>query len=353
VLPQQAKLGHVLTKVLLWMRDKAEIRGTGCFAKGWRALPAGRRAWLTVRLLALRFHHAFVRMVFISVISAIVTGVGAAIVYAFWGSRGASFTQATASSGVTQGLFHGFFGGITWGATLSFATMIYWLVLRGRRIRKTFSHWLGGVAFSTVAGFLGGVVLAAMVLSVDEMSSMHSAGWLLHSYASYSRYAEAFRQTGAGWIFPIYGACLGFGVGWSMFDLFHDRVLRMFVGKLEPLKTAKQLRQWTKTILLRVLVRSGPMALGMIIAGVLMFVIYHGRNLDCAPSQDHHPTRCSIPEADDNADGQIAPLEWRAVGTSVIIYGGAFSLAVGYLLSLLTIRFGVDVPEDKSFLGDL
>jgi hypothetical protein len=363
-------IDHVLSSVsegtgissrnLLWMRDKVDMTAGGCFVKRWKSLSAAHRAWLMFKLYVLRLRQSFVRMTFIIVISAIVTGIGAGAMYAFWGVSGSSFTQASASSGAEQGIFHGFFGGITWGFTLSLATLIYWLILRGRRIEKTFSHWFGGVALSTVAGFLGGVALAVMVLAVDTPESMQSAGWLYHIQDFSNRYVNAFQLTKAGWIFPIYGTFLGMGVGWSMLNLYHDKGFRSFVGTLGQLTNGKQLRHWTSSILARVFVKSWPVAIGMAAAGLAMVFLFQTKCLDCAPYQRNWPSRCVSPdpkrqiaEQGPAATGElpIAPLEWRALGTSVIIYFGAYSLTVGYLLALLTIRFGVEVPEDKSFLG--
>lgn len=349
---------EISSRNLLWMRDKVNMAAGGCFVKRWKALPASRRAWLMTKLYALRFRQSFVRMLFIIVISAIVTGVGAACMYAFWGFSGSSFTQASASSGPEQGLFHGFFGGITWGFALSLATLLYWLVLRGRRIENTFSHWLGGVALSTVAGLLGGAALAVMVLAVDTPESMRAAGWL--TLTNPNRYRDAFLLNGAGWIFPLYGVFLGFGVGWTMLNLYHDKRFRSFVGTLGQLKSGKQLRGWASAIFLRVLLKSWPVALGMAAAGIAVFFLFHARFLDCSPYQTVWPSRCDVQELSARYERQgppsgnelpIAPLGWRATGTSVIIYFGAYSLTVGYLLALLTIRFGVEVPEDKSFLG--
>lgn len=364
-----AHIDHVLTyagsdipissRNLLWMRDKINMNNRGCFVKRWKALPALRRVWLTLQLYMLRFKQAFVRMTFIVVISAIVTGTGAGAMYAFWGVSGSSFTQATTVSGAAQGLFHGFFGGITWGSALSLATLVYWLVFRGRHIEKSLSHWLAGVALSGFAGLVGGVILALMILGVDEPTSLRSAGWLINPLQM-NEYANAFVATRVGWIFPIYGVFLGIGVGWSMLSLYHSGHFRAFVGKQEQLKTGEQFRKWTTSILGHALVKSGPVALGMILAGASMIVLYSSKNLDCAPYQwGGRPSGCpaqvelTSKEQEPAMNHPIAPLKWRALGTSVIIYTGAYSLMVGYLVALLTIRFGVDVPEDKSFFGSL
>jgi hypothetical protein len=353
----------ISSRNLLWMRDKVNMAAGGCFARRWQAIPTPQRAWLMLRLYVLRFRQAFVRMAFIVVISAIVTGLGAAAMYAFWGISGSSFTQATTVSGAEQGLFHGFFGGITWGCALSLATLVYWLVFRGRHIEKSFSHWLGGVTLSAFAGLLGGVILAFMILGVDEPTSLRSAGWLIDPLTM-NEYTNAFVITKVGWIYPIYGLFLGFGVGWSMLNLYHDGHFRGFVVKQEQLKSGQQFLKWTSNILWHALLKSGPVALGMILAGASMIVLFHAKNLDCAPYQwEGRPSVCPAQtqaQTEEQSKEQepamkhpIAPLKLRALGTSVIIYTGAYSLMVGYLLALLTIRFGVEVPEDKSFFGTL
>jgi len=108
----------------------------------------------------------------------------------------------------------------------------------------------------------------------------------------------------------------------------------------------------------------------MALAAVLLVILFSRHTLDCEPYQRDRPARCNdtkIQEADPpdplgkgvkltpilqrKLDGErIASLEWRAAGMAAIIFAGAYSMTVGYLLSLLTIRFGVEVPEDKRFL---
>jgi hypothetical protein len=355
VLPRKGDLTRVDTRVLLWMRDKADMDTGDCFAKGWKALATGRRAWLTLQLYWLRLRQAFLRMAFVVFVSTMATAVGAALMFAFWGSFGASFTQASSVSGVGQGLFHGVFGGIIWGSFTSLATLIYWLILRGRRIEKKFSHWLGGVALSALSGLLGGIVLSIMVLNVDAVSTMKAAGWLK---LNEPLYRDAFRDAGGGWILPIYGLFLGIGVGWSMLSLYHDRNFRTFVSQQKPLKSGNQFLKWLREILLRTLRRSGPTATGMALAAVLVCFLFRGHTLDCKPFQWDRPARCKVqemypaPEPREKQDGQrIARLELRAAGMAAIIFAGAYSMTVGYLLLLLTIRFGVEVPEDNRFLG--
>ena len=368
VLSDQGQFAALRPQILLWMRDKANMDDGGCFALRWKALPTGVRASLTLRLYWLRVRKAFLRMAFIVFISTMTTAVGAALMFAFWGSFGASFTQANSLNGAGQGLFHGVFGGLIWGSFLSLMTLIYWLILRGRRIEKKFSHWLAGVALSALAGLLGGITLSVMVLGVDDAKTMMAAGWLTLIASPYS---DSFFGTGGGWILPVYGLLLGFGTGWSMLSLYHDRVFRAFVGKQKPLTSATQFFLWLRRILWRVLIKSGPIAAGMVLAAVSVVIFFSGKTLDCYPYQTHRPARCYVihaPEADTSellalyarqspADQQkqmdrqsIAPLEWRAAGMAAIIFAGAYALTVGYLLSLLTIRFGVEVPEDERFL---
>ena len=79
--------------------------------------------------------------------------------------------------------------------------------------------------------------------------------------------------------------------------------------------------------------------------------------MECAPKQSVVSESCQAYNNDPLTDKYrlktdltpIAALPWRAVGTSLIIYTGAFSLTVGYLLALFAIRFGVEIPEDKNF----
>jgi TIR domain len=364
VLPGKGELTAMRTRILLWMRDKANMDDGGCFARGWKTLSAGRRASLTVQLYWLRLRKAFLRMAFIVFISTMTTALGAALMFAPWGHFGSSFTQSSSVSGVGQGLFHGVFGGIIWGSFLSLATLVYWLILRGRRIEKKFSHWLGGVALSALAGLLGGIALSIMVLNVDAITTMKAAGWLTQ-LDDQKKLADAFYETGGGWILPIYGLFLGVGVGWSMLDLYHDSSFRTFVANQKPLTAGGQFLKWLLEILWRVVLKSAPTALGMALAAVLLCFLFSRHTLDCKPYQWGRPARCNDiqmygpPDPPDNGmkltpeqleRQRIAPLEWRATGMAAIIFAGAYSMMVGYLLALLTIRFGVEVPEDKRFL---
>jgi conflict system STAND superfamily ATPase/TIR domain-containing protein len=346
-------------RILLWMRDKANMRQPSCFVRYWKALSGIHRAVLTLQLFLLRVVHTGFRILCISIVGAIVTAIGAAVMYALCGLEGASFTQNSSASGFTQGLFHGFFGGITWGFALSLSTLIYWLIFRGRRIEpKLTSHWLGGILFSGLAGLAGGFLLARMILGVDDPVGLQSAGWLKPGWEA-SRYSDAFLNSHAGFIFPIYGVLLGLGVGWSMLSLHHDSDIKQLMSdEKNSEKTVTMFRTWTRTILRKALLKSGPYALGMALAGVAMFFLFQTGHMDCAPKQFAFPeSRCQNYDRNPNNDRYssrddltaIAPLELRALGTSLIIYTGALSLTVGYLLALLAIRFGVEIPEDKNF----
>ncbi len=208
-----------------------------------------------------------------------------------------------------------------------------------------------------------------MVLNVDAAKTMQAAGWL--KLDGQGLYSDAFQETGGGWILPIYGLFLGIGVGWSMLSLYHDSGFRIFVGNQKSLKGGGQFLKWLFEILWRVLLKSVPTAARLALAAVLLVKLFSRHTLDCEPYQWGRPVRCdstNIKQADapdpptkdtkltpivvlEKLEGQrIAPLEWRAAGMAAIIYAGAYSMMVGYLLALLTIRFGVEVPEDKRFL---
>jgi len=346
-------------RILLWMRDKTNMRQPSCFVRYWKALSGLQRAILMLRLFWLRMVNTGFRMICISVVAAIITASGAAAMYALCASQGASFTQNSTTHGFTQGLFHGFAGGIVWGFTLSLSTLMYWLVFRGRRIEPNLkSHWLGGILFSGFAGLIGGIFLACMVLSVDDSLGLRSAGWLTHDFYIHRAFYDAFRVTSAGLIFPIYGFFLGLGVGWSMLSLHHDSDIKQLMSdEKNAEKTLTMFRTWAGTVLKKAFLKSAPYTVGMALAGIAIVFLFQARHMDCGPKQASYPARCENYDKQHPADSYrhdsdlaaVAPLELRAVGTSLIIYTGAFSLTVGYLLALFAIRFGVEIPEDKNF----
>ncbi len=350
-------------RILLWMRDKTNMRQSSCFVRYWKALSSFQRAILMLRLFWLRMVHTGFRMICISIVGAIITATGAATMYALCASQGASFTQNSTTHGFTQGLFHGFAGGIVWGFTLSLSTLIYWLIFRGRRIEPNLkSHWLGGILFSGLAGLVGGIFLACMVLGVDDALGLMTAGWLTPHFYNHHPYYDAFRITYAGWIFPIYGVFLGLGVGWSMLSLHHDSDIKALMSdENSSERTLTMFRTWTWTVLKKAFAKSAPYTVGMALAGLAMFFLFQTRYMDCIPIQSAVPARCpsypnQLNESEMNELNRlkegltaVAHLESRALGTSLIIYAGAFSLTVGYFLALLAIRFGVEIPEDKNF----
>ena len=346
-------------RILLWMRDKANMREPSCFVRYWKALPGFQRTVLTIRLFWLRMWHTGFRILCISLVGAIITGAGAAAVYAVCASLGASFTQNSTAKGFTQGLFHGFAGGVTWGLTLSLSTLIYWLIVRGRRIEPELkSHWAGGILFSGLAGLVGGIFIACMVLSVDDSSGLRSAGWLTTKNYIYHPYLDAFQITHAGLIFPIYGLFLGLGVGWSMLSIHHDADIKQWMSdEKNAEKTVTLFRSWAWTVLKKAFAKSMPYTVGMVLAGISVIFLFQTGHMDCGPKQSPFPSRCEAYGQNHPLDSYryeqglvpVAPLEIRALGTSLIIYTGAFSLTVGYLLALFAIRFGVEIPEDKNF----
>jgi len=351
-------------RILLWMRDKANMRQPSCFVRYWKALSGIQRALLTLLLFWLRTLHTGFRIVCISIVGAIITGIGAALMYALCASQGASFTQNTATHGFTQGLFYGFAGGLTWGFTLSLSTLIYWLIFRGRRIEPDLiSHWLSGILFSVVAGIAGGLLLSCMVVGVEDAPGLVIDGWLTLTGFKARPYYDAFVNTSAGLLFPIYGLFLGLGVGWSMLSLHHDPEIKQLMSNNKNAeKTVLMFSTWAKTAVRKALLKSGPYAIGMALAGIAAFLLFQTRYMDCVPKQSPFPARCEyyrnslnkselmdLTNRENSVNAAVASLEWRAFGTSLIIYTGALSLTVGYLLALLAIRFGVEIPEDKNF----
>jgi hypothetical protein len=378
LLPGAGDLAQVDTRILLWMRDKTKMGGGGCFVEHWKALPAGRRGGLTLQLFWLRFHQAFLRMAFIVFMCTLATAAGAAAMFIPWGYVGASFTEASSVSGAGQGVFHGVFGGLIWGSFTSAATLFYWLVLRGRHIEKNLSHWLGGVLLTGLAGLLGGVLLAIMVLNVDAAKTMYDGGWLKNPNSPV--YADAFdnpihgiRGNGWGWILPTYGLFMGLGLGWAMLNLYHDQEFRTYARGQHALTSGPQFFRWFSKVLGRTIRWGGPPAAGLGLAAVLVFVSYKGHDLECRPYQwGQRPERCVAIRMEDPPKVQtsgdkaqeskpastspwtsqgLAPLGWRSVGMGMVILAGAYAMTIGYLLSLLTIRFGVEVAEDSRFMG--
>jgi len=332
VMPDQKHFAQLSPQILLWMRDKAKLNEEGCFVVRWKKLPLLRRAWLMLRLLWLRFYKAFLRMLVIVFVSTVTTALGAAAMFFPLGILGASFTEANSLHGGGQGIFHGVFGGIIWGSFTSAATLFYWLVLRGRRIRKKkITHWLGGIFLTGFAGLLGGIVLTIMVLNVDTAASATMAGWLA---SEKDPLFSTFSGTGWGWILPIYGLFMGLGVGWSMLNLYHDEEFRAFVKSQDALKSVGQFVSWTRQITLRTLRWGLPPAIGLGIAAVLVFFIFRGHSLDCRPYQwVPRPERCvaaNIPMIGESKNPAIwgwrseglAPLGWRSVGMGLIILAG-------------------------------
>jgi hypothetical protein len=222
---------------------------------------------------------------------------------------------------------------------------------------------VGGILFSGLAGILGGLLLTCMIVGVEDAPGLLIDGWLTLA-AYYDRpYYDAFVNTSAGFLFPIYGLFLGLGVGWSMLALHHDPEIKdlMSDGKKTE-KTVSMFRDWTRVAIRKAFWKSGPYAIGMALAGIAAFFLFHAKYMDCIPKQTPFPTRCDVYRKgmvsaemadltyrEKGVTGPVASLEWRAAGTSLIIYAGALSLTVAYLLALLTIRFGVEVPEDKNF----
>lgn len=310
------------------------LQGTGAaYWTRWNKLSLVQRGRILKHLIALRLKESFGRSAYIIAVSAVFTAVGAAVPFGLIGNFGASLTMGEPNA--PAGLLQGSAGGFVWGAAVSFLLLLYTVIWRGGRIRKTTGDSLGVIAAGVLGGFIGGICNSAMIASTFDPVILQKGGW---TYACTSQPCPDLRttlprlieaiKTGYGWALPILGVALGLGVAWSLVRILGDPA-EQWAGEQESIQNPAGAWRSIKTISGKVF-RYGWRNVVVIAVGAL------------AARMALQPWV--------KIDESLPGVRWRTAGIALVVLFGSILCEVGFLFGVLCVRVGTSMGEYREFL---
>ena len=326
------------------VRDAVDtLRGTGAaYWPRWKKLTLFSRAGILAELGALRLRESFGKIAYISMVSAVFTAIGAAMPFVVVGAFGASLTmgEANAAAGILQGSA----GGFVWGMAVSLLLLIYTVIWRGGRIRRSIPDSLAVFAATMLGGLVGGICNSAMIASTFSPDIRVASGWSKHAsdpcvhdavgnghaLAALTNLLEAV-ETGYAWVLPILGIGLGVGVAWSLIRILSDQTEK-WAGAQKAIETPAGAWQSIKTIMGRVFPPAWRNVIAVTIGAFAVLAV-----LDAF-------------KAGVTVAGSLPPVGWRTFGISLVVLFGSVFCEIGFLFGVLSVRVGTSMGEYPDFL---
>jgi hypothetical protein len=326
-----------------------------CFRRFWVQLGLWHRVSILIALCRWRWRQSYGWLLYMMGVAAPFTALGAILPFMLLGLDGASLTWGTDYS-IAAGIFQGASGGLVWGLGVTTTLLIYCVIWRGGRIRKGVRETLGMMVWGAIGGFLGGVINAVVITLVFVPDGLVRQGWLVEPsesktaalYQAFVRHAP--NGTFFGWTTSIFGAALGFGIGWSLARILADPDERWIphLGSSASGKTKEILI----TIARRVLAQSWRNILWITIGAVLtVLVICPGPGTcDHATKLGHRLAQIVCKDTRGNWLPELPSISLRTAGLGLVILGGSLAQEIAFLFALFSIQVGVNLKDNPHFL---
>lgn len=315
---------------------------TPAFRAKWKSVTRRGRLGVLTELWRWRWQQSYRWMLYMIMLTAPVTAIGAALPFIPLGHFGASLTMDTDFS-AAAGIFHGLSGGVVWGIGVTAGLLMYCVILSGGRIRNTRTDAVGMALAAAIGGFVGGIVNTLVIALVFVREGLYRAGWFQTSDTTFAKLPQVFGGTLHGWITPIFGAALGVGIGLSLKSILADPKERWRGESPSPLSKTeikKSFRRVCAMAFQRSWLNMLWIAIGVICAariihpgpGACDITVHHTLDPTCA----HQP---------------LLPSLWiRSAGLGIVILGGSLGQEIAFLFGLLSVQFGVNLKENREFL---
>jgi hypothetical protein len=310
------------------LRDAVDtLQGTGApYWPRWKKLAPFSRAGILAELAAHRLKESFGKIAYITAVSAVFTGLGAAVPFVPVGYFGASLTMGERNA--PAGILQGSAGGFVWGVAVSLLLLFYTVIWRGGRFQRSILDNLAIFTATALGGLVGGICNSAMIASTFSPDIRHASGWTRDVVATAPRLREAI-QTGYALALPILGIALGAGAAWSLIKILGDQT-EQWAGDQQAIKTPAGAWRSIKTIAGRVF----PLAWRNVVALAL------GALAARAVLQPGVSVADSLPSAG-----------WRTAGIALVVLCGSIFFEIGFLFGVLSVRVGASMGEYRDFLS--
>ena len=340
--------GPVAYSTIVRLRHASDTANgvTGHFRTCWQSLDWPTRLRVLWSMLWLRAKETAASMAFVLTLCVISTAIGAAAPFVVAGWMGSSLTLEDSSFGAAKGLFHGVSGGMVWGFTVASALLIYGILWRGGRIRSkedAIPILLWSIGGGTVGGFLNSVMIAA----VYSQAGIWNAGWITKQVPSYSELmVEIMFKTFCGLVLPLFGAFLGIGIAWSLKSILGNPA-EAWASQLPSVSNLSETRMIFRPIRKSVLRNAWRNASVIALAAGACWAMVRPGDGVCDPTAPpgHFDEVCA------GKAHHLAPVPLRSIGLGFVILGGSLGLELAFLFSVVLVRIGFNVEENREFLS--
>jgi hypothetical protein len=285
-------------------------------------------------LIRFRMKESFGKIAYITAVTAIFTAMGAALMFLPVGFFGYSLTMGEKNP--TAGALQGSAGGFVWGAAVALAILLYTVIWRGGRFRRTTGDSLAIFGATVMGGFLGGILNSAMIASTFSPDILYNGGWTKTNVIPDvgPRLVQSL-QTGYGLVLPILGIALGVGATWSLMKILSDQSEK-WAGEQKAIKTPAGAWRSIKVIAGKAFPRGWRNVLALALGAVgARYVI---RTATVVP----------LPSCVKLA---ILPDLWpRTLGIALVVLAGSIFCEIGFLFGILSVRVGAAMGEYRDFL---
>jgi hypothetical protein len=310
------------------------------FQLHWNSFGFWSQLTVFLCLLNWRWRRGYRWILYVAGITAPLTALGAILPFIPLQHFGASLAPENSGSGMAV-------GGIVWGLGVSLSVVLYSVIWRGGLIREGMRDATGMMLCASLGSALAGLLNSVAITFVSVSSGLYKAGWLTsENPITRERLQQVFLWSGTrhGWIAPLFGAALGLGIGWSLARILGDSRER-WIASNAPLahgQTSKTLLAITRRVLRECWRNALWIGIGAL---AVYFIIRPGEGV-CDPGAAHGPLGFST----DCALDPLPPKWARTTGLAVILLCGSLAQEIALLFSLLRVKLGVTIGENRGFL---
>lgn len=151
-------------------------------------------------------------------------------------------------------------------------------------------------------------------------------------------------ETRHGWITPVFGAALGIGIGLSLQSILADPA-ETWAGKSPTPFSKGEFGKCLRRVCGHVMGRSWHNVL-WIAAGAICAALIISPGPGVCDGSLHTPLAQTC-----DKQPRLPSRQLRSAGLGIVILGGSIGQEIAFLLGLLSVRFGVNLKENREFLG--
>lgn len=340
------------TRTLASVLTEAEKHGVTSHAAAFRVL--GRRTRRRVRLVSwwMRLRRDISSLFYVVLVATILCGIGTGLFKAF--PTGFDVGIAQAEGSFFLGFYHGLVAGATYGALISLALSVHYLIsprprskLRTPSSEQAAPSYLRPVLpifIGLVSGALSGLLVDLIIMGVYAPATLTRMRWIItDDIRRWQLFHDVFMNSRYGWCFVISGTVLGCSVALVANRLRNQDDWLPLLDLQSELVSLRHAVKVTKRIARLVLPHAWPILVMLAIAAPLTAP-------HVIPYLDVGPSGASAKTAPKSCQGplkrrQSIGIQWDVAADFGCQVSGGFFLIVGMGLGIVLLRRGLHISR--------